>query len=97
MPEGKEFTLMQAQIERTAESVEDIALRVSSIDRALRGNGSKGLFTKHDLLETRVASLEDFTKEIKALRRWLTTGVCAVLGSVLWSAAQMYLKGQQHG
>ena len=85
---------MQAQIQATAESVADIALHVSQIDCALRGNGTKGLFTRHELLETRVASLEEFTSEIKALRRWVFTGVVALVGSVVWSAAQVYLKAQ---
>jgi len=89
-----ETAVMQAQIQATAESVADIALHVSQIDSALRGNGRKGLFTKHELLETRVASLEDFTAEIKALRRWVFTGVVALVGSVVWSAAQVYLKAQ---
>jgi len=92
MSDDPQAAVMQAQIEATAESVADIALHVSQIDCALRGNGRKGLFTKHELLETRVASLEEFTNEVKALRRWMFTGVAALVGSVVWSAAQMYLK-----
>jgi hypothetical protein len=94
MSEDPQAAVMQAQIEATAESVADIALHVSRIDRALRGNGSRVLFTKHELLETRVTSLEEFTTEIKALRRWIFTGVAALVCSVMWSAAQMYLKAQ---
>ena len=92
--ESQTSAVMQAQIEATAESVADIALHVSRIDNALRGNGRKGLFTRHELLESRVQTLEEFTDELKALRRWIFTGTLALVGSVVWSAAQLYLKAQ---
>ena len=85
---------MQRQVEATADHVADIAVHVSQIDSALRGNGSKGLFTKHEVLERRVQGLEEFTAEIKALRRWIFTGTLALLGSVVWSGTQTYLKTQ---
>jgi gluconate kinase len=94
MADDPKAAVMQAQIEATAELVADIALHVSQIDNALRGNGRRGLFTKHEILETRVASLEEFTSEIKALRRWVFTGVVALVGSVVWSATQVYLRTQ---
>ena len=92
MADPQDSAVVQAQIEATAESVADIALHVSRIDNALRGNGRKGLFTRHELLERRVKTLEEFTDEIKALRRWIFTGTLALVGSVVWSAAQMYLE-----
>ena len=92
MTDDRSSLVMEAQVKATADAVEDISMRVSSIDRTLRGNGTKGLFTRHELLERRMCTMEDFAQEIKAMRMWLVTGVCALLGSVVWNAVQLVLK-----
>lgn len=85
---------MEAQVEATAEAVADIAMRVSRIDNALRGNGGKGLFTDHAVLTGRVKALEDFTSELKHLRRWMSLGVLALLGSVAWATIEWAMRAQ---
>ena len=77
--------VLQMQIESTADAVEDIALRVSQIDSAIRGNGSKGLTTKVELLESRVATIERFISEARALRMWMATGAIAMVASAIWN------------
>ncbi len=76
--------VLKMQIESTADAVEDIALRVSQIDRAIRGNGSKGLVTKVELLESRVQTIEDFVSEVKTLRIWMATGVATMVATAIW-------------
>ena len=93
MPDGEKARLvMEAQIDSLTETVADIHMRVSRIDNALRGNGRKGLFTSHALLQSRVHSLEEFVTDLKYLRRWVTVGVLALLGSVSWATIEWVLR-----
>ena len=93
MPDDeKRRVVMEAQVEATAEAVADIAMRVSAIDNGLRGNGKSGLFTEFAVLKTRVRALEDFTSEVKHLRRWMTLGVLALLGSVSWATVEWVMR-----
>lgn len=89
----RRMAVMEAQVKSTCETVDTIAMRVSSIDNTLRGNGNPGLLSKHTVLEKRVAHLEEFTGEMKRMRTWITTGVFAVLGSLVWSAVQTVMRG----
>lgn len=89
----RSFVVLESQIKSTAEAVDDIQMRVSSIDRALRGNGSAGLFEKAAVMEKRIEHLEEFTSEMRRLRTWITTGVVAVLGSLVWSAVKTVIGG----
>lgn len=95
MPDSeKRRIVMEAQIEQTAEAVGDIAMRVSALDNALRGNGRKGLFTSHAVLQTRVSRLEEFIEDLKYLRRWVTVGILALLGSVSWATIEWVMRTQ---
>ena len=86
--------VMESQIDSLTETVSDIHLRVSRIDAALRGNGRKGLFTSHALLQSRVHNIEEFVSDLKYLRRWVTVGVLALLGSVSWATIEWVMRMQ---
>jgi hypothetical protein len=93
MPDSEKARLvMEAQIDSLTETVAEIHMRVSSIDNALRGNGRQGLFTSHALLQSRVHSIEDFVSDLKYLRRWVTVGVLALLGSVSWATIEWVMR-----
>jgi len=92
MPDDKTRLVMEAQVDSLTETVGDIHMRVPRIDNALRGNGRKGLFTSHALLQSRVHSLEEFVTDLKYLRRWVTVGVAALLGSVSWATIEWVLR-----
>ena len=93
MPDSdKRRVVMEAQVDSLTETVGDIHLRVSRIDEALRGNGRKGLFTSHALLQSRVYVIEEFVTDLKYLRRWVTVGVLALLGSVSWATIEWVLR-----
>ena len=95
MPDSDKARLvMEAQVDSLTETVGDIHLRVSRIDAALRGNGRKGLFTSHALLQSRVHNIEEFVTDLKYLRRWVTVGVLALLGSVSWATIEWVMRMQ---
>ena len=87
--------VMEAQVASMSEHIADISMRVSRIDNGLRGNGRKGLFTSHALLKTRVSALEEFVTDLKYLRRWVTVGVLALLGSVSWATIEWVMRMSQ--
>jgi len=43
-------------------------------------------------LQSRVHSLEEFVTDLKYLRRWVTVGVLALLGSVSWATIEWVLR-----
>lgn len=92
MSDEQRRAVMEAQIEATAETVRDIALRVSRIDEMLRGNGRKGLATEHEVLKERVTTLEMFAKDLRYLRQWATVGILALLGSVSWATIEWVMR-----
>ena len=92
MSEVRSTIVMEAQIKSTADQVDDISRTVNRIDNALRGNGSTGLFTEFAVLTNRVDRIEEFTTELIRLRRVLTTGVIAFLGTLVWSAVHWAIK-----
>lgn len=93
MPDSEKARLvMEAQVDSLTETVGDIHMRVSRIDLALRGNGRAGLFTSHALLQSRVHNIEEFVSDLKYLRRWVTVGVLALLGSVSWATIEWVMR-----
>ena len=95
MPDSEKARLvMEAQINSLTDTVGDIHMRVSRLDGALRGNGRKGLFTGFALLENRVHGIEEFVSDLKYLRRWVTVGVLALLGSVSWATIEWVMRMQ---
>ena len=92
MSDEQRRAVMEAQIEATAETVRDIALRVSRKDEMLRGNGRKGRATEHEVLKERVTTLEMFAKDLRYLRQWATVGILALLGSVSWATIEWVMR-----
>ena len=79
------------QIDALASTLAEVKVTVDRIDASLRGNGSKGLFTDVALLSERIQGVEESQKETASLKKWVTLGVLAAVGSAVW---QMIVMGR---
>ena len=74
----------EPQIEALVATLADVKVTVDRIDASLRGNGRKGLFTDVALLAGRMRTVEETQKETASLKKWVTLGVLAAVGSAVW-------------
>jgi len=58
--------------------------QIERLDHALRGNGSRGLFTEFELLKSRVTQLEEFKTDMKRTKQWAATAAVSMIGQLAW-------------
>ena len=58
--------------------------QIVRLDHALRGNGSRGLFTEFELLKSRVTQLEEFKTDMKRTKQWAATAALSMMGQLAW-------------
>lgn len=61
-----------------------IKAQIERLDHALRGNGSRGLFTEFELLRSRVTQLEEFRTDMRRTKQWAATAALSMLGQLAY-------------
>ena len=61
-----------------------IKAQIERLDHALRGNGSRGLFTEFELLRSRVTHLEEFRTDMRRTKQWAATAALSMLGQLAY-------------
>lgn len=82
---------LATQMDMMQATLDDLDVTVERMDEAIRGNGQAGLMTRMALVDTRVAGVEEFVGEFKAVRRGLVLAVAAMFGTLFWQMAEWYL------
>jgi hypothetical protein len=77
-------TDMEQELSACKADLSVIREQIVRLDHALRGNGSRGLFTEFELLKSRVTQLEEFKTDMKRTKQWAATAALSMMGQLAW-------------
>jgi len=75
---------MEQELSACKADLSVIREQIVRLDHALRGNGSRGLFTEFELLKSRVTQLEEFKTDMKRTKQWAATAALSMMGQLAW-------------
>ena len=78
------MTDMEQELSACKADLSVIRDQIVRLDHALRGNGSRGLFTEFELLKSRVTQLEEFKTDMKRTKQWAATAALSMMGQLAW-------------